>query len=121
MGIEIIGHEFCVLNGNAEAESLHVVNIRYISEQGRYYQISAAVCHHTAERINAGQFTLIVAAVCPFEIVQIDRIGYAEILEGAEQFAVNSFRQTNFSSNAVVKVRQDALAVHTFRSSRQSK
>ena len=54
------------------------------------------------------------------QLVQIYRIGHAEILEGAEQLAVDSFWQANLSRNPVIEIAEDALAVHSFRGSGQT-
>ena len=67
-----------------------------------------------------GKLALIIATCAPFERVQINGIGNTEILERTQELSVNGFRQTDLRRNAVIKVRQHTLAIHTLRSSGQA-
>ena len=119
--IEIPAHEFCVIYGNAEAEPLHVVNVRHIFQQRGHHEIGALLRRKTAHGVEIGKLGFIVAAGRPFQLVQIHRIGHAKILEGAEQLAVDGFRQTDLRRNAVVEIAENALAIHAFRRGGQTK
>ena len=120
MAIEIAAHKLCMLDGHAEAQAFHLVDIGHILEKGGHHQIGAAVGHGAAEGVEIGKLIFVVAAGTPFQGVQIHRVGDAEILEGAQQLAVNGLRQTDFRGNPVVEVGQYALAVHTLRSGCQA-
>ena len=119
MHIEIATHELRVLDRDTEAKPLHVINVCHIFQQCRYNKVSTTVSHRTTESINLGKLALIIAACAPFERVQIYSISNAEILERAQELAVNGFRQTDFSRDTVVEVWQNTLAVHAFRSGGQ--
>ena len=82
--------------------------------------VGASVCDSTTEGVDLFQFALLIATGRPFQRIQIHGIGNAKVLERAEQLPVDGFGQTNFRRNAVMEVRQDTLAVHTFRSSGQA-
>ena len=120
MVVEITAHKFRVIDRHAEAEALHLVNVRHIFQQCRHHMVGAAACNRPAERVDVLQLALLVATGRPFERIQIHRIGNAKILERAQELSINGFRQTDLRCNAVMEVRQDALAVHTLRSSGQA-
>ena len=120
MVVKIAAHKLRVIDRHAEAEALHLVNVRHIFQQCRYHMVGAAVGNRPAERVDVLQLALLVAAGRPFECIQIHRIGNAKILERAQELSVNGFRQTDLRCNAVMEVWQDSLAVHTLRSSGQA-
>ena len=120
MVVKIAAHKFRVIYRHTEAEALHLVNVRHIFQQCRHHMVGAAVGNRPAERVDVLQLALLVATGRPFEFIQIHGIGNAKILKRAEQLSVNGFRQTNFRRNTIVEVWQNALAVHTFRRSRQA-
>ena len=120
MVVKITAHKFRVIDRHAEAEALHLVNVRHIFQQCCHHMVSAAVGSRPAERIDMLQLALLVATGRPFERIQIHRIGNAKILERAQELSVNGFRQTDLRCNAVVEVWKNALAVHTLRGSRQA-
>ena len=120
MVVKVAAHKFRVIYRHTETEALHLVNVRYIFQQCRHHMVGAAVCNRPAERVYVLQLALLVATGRPFECIQIHRIGNAKILERAQELSVNGFRQTDLRCNAVVKVGQDTLAVHTLRSSGQT-
>ena len=121
MTVEIVGHEPRMFHGDAEAQALHIVDIRHVFQQGRYDQISTAVRHRTAQGVQIGELCPIISAVRPFQGIQIDRIRHTEILEGGQQFAVDGLRQPDLRSYTVVEVGQDALSVHALRRGGQAK
>ena len=120
MVVKITAHKFRVIYRYTEAETLHLVNVRHIFQQCRHHMVGAAVGNRPAERVDVLQLALLVATGRPFERIQIHRIGNAKILERAQELSVNGFRQTDLRCNAVMEVWQDALAVHTLRSSGQA-
>ena len=119
VGIKVARHKLGMSNGNAEAQTLHIVDIGDIFQDGVHHKVSAALRHHAAEGVQVGQLVFIVAAGTPFQAAQICGVGDAEILEGTEQFPVNRFRQTDLGGNASAEIVQNAFAVHTFRGSGQ--
>ena len=120
VGVKIVRHEPGVLDGNAEAKPLYLVNIGDIFQDRIHHKVSAALCYHAAEGVQVGQFGLIITAGAPFQTAQVGRIGHAEILERAQQFPVNGFRQANLGGNAPTEIIQNALAVHTLRCGSQA-
>ena len=120
MGIKVARHKLGMSDGNAEAQTFYLVDIGDIFQDGVHHKVSAALRHHAAEGVQVGQFGLIITAGAPFQTAQVGRIGHAEILERAQQFPVNGFRQTDLGGNAPTEIIQNALAVHTFRGSGQS-
>ena len=120
MVVKIAAHKFRVIYRHTEAEALHLVNVRHIFQQCRHHMVGTAVGNRPTERIDMLQLALLVATGGPFERIKIHRIGNAKILEWAQELSVNGFRQTDLSGDTIVEVRQDALAVHTFRSSGQA-
>ena len=120
MVVKITAHKFRVIDRHAEAETLHLVNVRHIFQQCRHHMVGAAVGNRPAERVDVLQLALLVATSRPFERIQIHRIGNAKILEWAQELSVNGFRQTDLRRNAVVEVWKDILTVHTLRSSGQA-
>ena len=109
-----------MLNRYAEAKALDLVDVGHILEKRRHHQISAAVGNGTAEGVEIGKLLFVVTTGVPFQGVQIHRIGDAKILKGAQQFAVDGLRQTDFCGNAIVEIGQHAFAVHTLRRGSQS-
>ena len=107
-------------NGNAEAQTLYLVDIGDIFQDGVHHKVSAALRHHAAEGVQVGQLVFIVAASTPFQAAQICGVGDAEILEGTEQFPVDSLRQTDLGGNASAEIVQNAFAIHTFRGGGQA-
>ena len=71
-------------DGNTEAQTLHLVDIGDIFQDGVYHKVSAALRHHAAEGVQVGQLVFIVAAGTPFQAAQICGVGDAEILEGTK-------------------------------------
>ena len=49
VGVKIVRHEPGVLDGNAEAKPLYLVNIGDIFQDRIHHKVSAALCHHAAE------------------------------------------------------------------------
>ena len=82
--------------------------------------VGAAIGNGTAECVNLFQFAFLIATGRPFQRIKSHSVGNAEVLERTEQLSVNGFGQANFSRNAVIEVRKNAFAVHTFRSCRQT-
>ena len=121
MGIKVARHKLGMSDGNAEAQTLYLVDIGDIFQDGVHHKVSAALRHHAAEGVQVGQLVFIVAAGTPFQAAQICGVGDAEILEGTEQFPVNRFRQTDLGGNASAEIVQNAFAVHAFRGGGQSK
>ena len=115
MLIEIAAHELGVLDGDTEAESLYIVNVGHIFQQRRDHMIGASVCNGSAESVDIFQLTLLVAAGRPLYRIQIHRIGDAEILERAQELAVDGFGQADLCRNSIAEVGQHALSVHAFR------
>ena len=108
-------------DGNAEAQTLYLVDIGDIFQDGVHHKVSAALRHHAAEGVQVGQLIFIVAAGTPFQTAQICDVGDAEILEGTEQFPVDGLRQTDLGGNASAEIVQNAFTVHAFRGGSQSK
>ena len=102
-----------MLHRDAEAKTFYVVNIRHIFQQRGNDKISAALSDDAAHGIDVGKLGFIVAAGGPFQLIQVHRVGDAEILEGRKQLAVDGLRQADLRSDTVVEVRQNAFAVHT--------
>ena len=84
MGIKVARHKLGMSDGNAEAQTLHLVDIGDIFQDGVYHKVSAALRHHAAEGVQVGQLVFIVAAGTPFQAAQICGVGDAEILEGTK-------------------------------------
>ena len=84
MGIKVARHELGMSDGNAEAQTLYLVDIGDIFQDGVYHKVSAALRHHAAEGVQVGQLVFIVAAGTPFQAAQICGVGDAEILEGTK-------------------------------------
>ena len=84
MGIKVARHELGMSDGNAEAQTLYLVDIGDIFQDGAHHKVSAALRHHAAEGVQVGQFVFIVAAGTPFQAAQICGVGDAEILEGTK-------------------------------------
>ena len=84
MGIKVARHKLGMSNGNAEAQTLHLVDIGDIFQDGVHHKVSAALRHHAAEGVQVGQLVFIVAAGTPFQAAQICGVGDAEILEGTK-------------------------------------
>ena len=120
MHIEITAHKLRMLNRDTETKSLYVINIGDIFQQRRDYQIGTSLRHRSAEGINLCQLALVIAAGAPFQSVQVHSIRNAKILEGAQQFPVNGFRQADFRCDTVAKIGEYALAIHTLRGGGQS-
>ena len=120
MVVKIAAHKLRVIDRHAEAEALHLVNVRHIFQQCRHHKVGAAVGNSPAERVDVLQLALLVATSRPFERIQIHRIGNAKILKWAQKLPINGFRQTDLRRNAVMEVWQDVLAVHTLWSSGQA-
>ena len=119
MGIKVARHKLGMSDGNTEAQTLHLVDIGDIFQDGVYHKVSAALRHHAAEGVQVGQLVFIIAAGTPFQAAQICGVGDAEILEGTEQFPVDGLRQTDLGGNAPAEIVQNAFAVHAFRGSSQ--
>ena len=118
--VKVSVHEFRVLYRNAEAQPLHVINIGHIFQQRCHHMVGTAVGDGAADGIDTGQLPLVIAAGAPFQRVQVHRIGNAEILERAQELAVNGLRQTDLRRNAVTEIGQDTLAVHALRGGGQA-
>ena len=114
-GVEIIGHEVGVLDGDTEAKCPHITHVSDITIQTAENMIGAFLGNGMADNIQVAQFALVIAAPDPVQIVQIYHVGYAKVLEGAKQLPVNGFRQADFSSNAAAKIIQDGFAIHAIR------
>ena len=84
MGIKVARHELGMSDGNAEAQTLYLVDIGDIFQDGVHHKVSAALRHHAAEGVQVGQLVFIVAAGAPFQAAQICGVGDAEILEGTK-------------------------------------
>ena len=84
VGIKVARHELGMSDGNAEAQTLYLVDIGDIFQDGAHHKVSAALRHHAAEGVQVGQFVFIVAAGTPFQAAQICGVGDAEILEGTK-------------------------------------
>jgi len=51
MRIEVVGHKPGMFNGNAEAQSFYLVDVRHIFQDGVYHKVCAALRHQTAEGV----------------------------------------------------------------------
>ncbi len=113
--IEIPAHKFRVLHRDAEAKALDFIDVRHIFQKGGHDQIRTAIGDHAAERIDFRQLRFIITARRPFQLVEVYGIGHTEVLEGAKQLAVYGLRQPNLGRNAVIKIAENALAIHALR------
>ena len=113
--VEIPAHELSMLYRDTEAQAFDLVDVGNIFQHRRYYQVGAAISDHAAERIDFGEFPFVIAARCPFQLIQIHAVRDAEILERTEQFPIDSLRQTDLRRDTVSEPPENALAVHSFR------
>ena len=90
--VEVVRHKLRMLNGHAEAQRLHVVHVGGIAVKAANDVVGALAGNSVAEYVQVAQLTLIVAATYPMQLVQINSIGHAEILERAQELAVDGFR-----------------------------
>ena len=120
MLIEIPAHELRVIHRDTEAQALNIVNVCHIFQQRGHNQIRTPLSYHAAQRVDLGQLGFIITTSRPFQLVQIHGIGHTEILEGAQELAINGLWQANLCRNAVVEVAENAFAVHSFRRGSQS-
>ena len=121
MVVEVTAHKLCMIYRYTESEAFYIIDVCYIFQQRGHNMVSTAVGHSTAEGVDMLQLALLIAAGRPLQCIQIHGIGNAKILERTQKFAVDGFRQANFRRNAIVKVRQNTLAIHTLRGSGQPK
>ena len=120
MFVKIAAHELGIFDGHTKTQALYVIHVRDILQKRCHHQICPAICRCAAEGVKLGQFTLVISASAPFQGVQVHIVRDPKVLEGAQQLSVDGFRQTDFCGNAIMEIRQDALAVHTFRRSGQA-
>ena len=96
-----------MLNGHAEAQSFYVIQIRGVTVEAVQNMIGALFGNSPVDGIYIAQFGFVITATDPMQFAQIHSIGYAEILEGTEQLAVNGFRQADIRRNASSKIVED--------------
>ena len=82
--VKIAAHKLRVIDRHAEAEALHLVNVRHIFQQCRHHMVGATVGNGTAEGVDLFQLALLIATGRPFQRIQIYGIGDTKILERAE-------------------------------------
>ena len=120
MLVEIVRHEPGVLHRHAEAQPLHRVHVGDVAIQGLQNVAGPALRHRAVQGIQVGQVVFVVAAPNPAQLIQIDGIRHAKILEGAEQLAVDGLRQSNLRGDTPAKVVQHTFAVHALRGGGQA-
>ena len=104
-----------MLDGDAEAEPLHLVQVGDVFEQRLHDKICTPVGRRAADRVHTRELTLVVASGAPFKFVEVNGVRDAEVLERAQQLAVNGLRQTYLGGYPVSEPGQDALTVHALR------
>ena len=117
---KILRHEFGMLDGNTESQSLHRIHVCCVLVQGLDNMVRPAFCDIAVERIQIGQLALVVTAPRPAQVVQVNGVRNAEILEGAQELPLDGLRQTNLSSTSSTEIIQNTPSVHTFRRSCQT-
>ena len=120
MCVGIICHEARMGFGNTETEPPDCVDIRRVAVQsiqdgmGPFQGRTAFQCKKPV------QFTRIILAVRPFDMGEVERVFHAEIMERAEQTALDGIGQTDLGGNVPVKIRQDILSIHPLRRRREA-
>ena len=114
MRIEKLSHKAGMFHRDTEAQPFYGIQIGDIAVQRMQNMFCPLQRHSPVERVQVGQFILVIAAADPAQVFQIDGICHTKILEGAEQFAVNGFRQTDFGGDPTSEIIQNVFAVHSF-------
>ena len=109
-----------MLDGNTESQSLHRIHVSCVLVQGSDNMIRPAFCNIAVERIQIGQLALVVTAPRPAQVVQVNGVCNAEILEGAQELPLDGLGQADLSSTSSAEIIQNTLSVHTLRRSSQT-
>lgn len=115
MVIEIVRHELRMGFGNAEPKSGNVVPVGHVTIrflEDPFSSFLRAVLFHG---VDVGKLGSIVASPRPPDLAEVSRVVDAEILEGTEELPVDGIGQADFHGDTSVKVRQDALSIHSLR------
>jgi hypothetical protein len=104
---EVLGHESCVLDAHAEAETAHR---RWLGMVGDLLDdepgpgVGAGVCV-------AESFYVVALATTPGDLAEVEPVVDAEVEERCEVLLVDGIPETQFGSDAVVEPVQDRQAV----------
>ena len=82
--------------------------------------IRPAFCNIAVERIQIGQLALVVTAPRPAQIVQVNGVCNAEILEGAQELPLDGLGQADLSSTSSAEIIQNTPTIHALRCCRQT-
>ncbi len=97
--IEIAGHVFRVSDADAESQSASVLRI----EKNLMYLLDNQLRTYIIAGINSVEILDPIAATLPSEAVEIDRVGDTEILEWAQQTAVNCIGKANLGARPLAE------------------
>ena len=93
----------------------HVAHVSHIPVHAVQDVVGALLRHALAERVQVTQLRAVIAAPHPAQVVQVHGVRHAEILERAQQLAIDGLRQADLRRNAPVEVPIDVLAIHALR------
>ena len=113
--VEVIRHEPRVLDGHAEPQRPHVVHVSHIPVHAAQDVVGALLRHALAERVQVAQLRPVISAPHPAQVVQIHGVRHAEVLERAQQLAIDGLRQADLRRDAPVEILVDVLTVHALR------
>ena len=112
---EVLCHESGMFHRHAEAKGFQLIHVGDVFVHLLQHMVSTLAGNRSGKGVQVGQFLAVIAATHPVQIIQVDGIRYTKVLEGAQQLSIDGFRQANLGSNALVKIVQNAFAVHAFR------
>ena len=107
-----------MLDRCTEAQRFDASHVSSISVKIAQNMVGTPFSDRAIEHIDVVQLGFLIATANPMQVVQIDGVGDAKVLEGSQELAVDRFRQADFGRDASTEILQNAPAVHALGSSR---